>query len=64
MDSCKKISELISAGMDRDLTLTERLRLRFHLLLCRGCANFEQQLQSLRSMSRAFMERLSSGKDH
>jgi len=56
MDNCKKISRMMSDAMDRDLTPWERLRIRVHLLMCTGCAQFARQLQILRAVSRAFVD--------
>ncbi|UDM17386.1 zf-HC2 domain-containing protein [Vogesella sp. XCS3] len=47
--SCKQASRLISDGMDRPLSRSEQVRLSFHLLLCRNCRHFRQQMQQLRS---------------
>ena len=46
--SCKEVSHLVSQGLDRRLGLAERLRLRAHLAICDGCANFRRQMQFLR----------------
>lgn len=57
MDNCKKISKMMSDATDRDLTLWERLRIRVHILMCTGCSQFARQLQILRAVSRAFVDR-------
>lgn len=49
MMSCRQASRLISDGMDRPLSRSEQVRLSFHLLLCRNCRQFRQQMQRLRS---------------
>lgn len=64
MDKCKNIARMISDGMDRSLTLGERLRLRFHLLMCHGCSNFGKQMQLLRSLARRFGERADPDRDN
>jgi hypothetical protein len=46
--SCKEVSHLVSQGLDRELGLGERLRLRAHLAICNGCTNFKRQLEFLR----------------
>jgi hypothetical protein len=56
MDSCRSITELVSAGLDRDLTVTERLRIRLHLLFCRHCANVERQLTAIGAFVRRLAE--------
>ena len=48
MLSCKEASRLVSQGLDRDLGLAARLRLRLHLAICEGCTNFKQQMDFLR----------------
>ena len=54
MGSCEETTQLVSDGLDRELTTGERLRLRFHLLFCKHCANVERQF----SLIRTFMTRL------
>jgi len=46
--SCKEVSPLVSQGLDRELGLGERLRLRAHLAICNGCRNFKRQMEFLR----------------
>jgi hypothetical protein len=46
--SCKDISALVLAREDRPVTLTERLHMRFHMLICKACPKFEQQILTLR----------------
>jgi hypothetical protein len=46
--SCREASRLISQAQDRELSLGERLRLRIHLAICRGCRAFSAQLAFLR----------------
>ena len=46
--SCKEVSHLVSQGLDRRLGFGERVRLRVHLAICDGCANFKRQMEFLR----------------
>jgi len=46
--SCKEVSELVSQSLDRKLSLSERLRMRLHLMMCRMCTNYQRQLQFVR----------------
>ncbi len=46
--SCDQAHELVSQGMDRQLHLQERTRLRMHLSMCAACRNFSEQMQFLR----------------
>ena len=55
MLSCHEASRLMSEAQDRPLAMSERLALRTHLLICKGCRNFEDNLRSLRVIARTFV---------
>ncbi|HEY9050329.1 MAG TPA: zf-HC2 domain-containing protein [Gammaproteobacteria bacterium] len=44
MMSCKHATSLMSQAQDRELKLSERMQLRFHLMMCTGCTNYNKQL--------------------
>ncbi|MBR9828113.1 MAG: zf-HC2 domain-containing protein [Oceanospirillales bacterium] len=44
MQSCKRATELMSQQLDRELSASEKLGLKMHLLMCRHCRKCEQQL--------------------
>jgi hypothetical protein len=48
MLSCKQASQIISQSLDRPLTMQERFALKLHLLICKYCKQFSQQLHTLR----------------
>lgn len=48
MLTCKQASQLISKSLDRELTWRERLAVRAHLLICKYCKRFSQQLIVMR----------------
>jgi hypothetical protein len=48
MLNCKRASQLISQSLDRRLTLGERFALKFHLIICKYCKRFSQQVNTLR----------------
>lgn len=48
MLSCKQASEIISQSLDRKLTTRERFSLKLHLLICKYCRYFSQQLSAMR----------------
>jgi hypothetical protein len=48
------MSQLVSAGLDRELTAGERLRIRLHLLFCKHCRIIERQFTAIRG----FVKRL------
>jgi hypothetical protein len=49
MLSCKETARLLSQGADRKLAFSERVALRVHLAICKGCRNVDVQFQFLRS---------------
>jgi predicted anti-sigma-YlaC factor YlaD len=46
--TCKEAHRLVSEGLDRDLSIVERLRMRMHLTVCDACTNFNGQMALLR----------------
>ena len=48
MLTCKQASQLISQSLDRPLSLSSRIELKFHLLICDACSRFKKQLNRLR----------------
>ena len=55
MLNCREVSQLASEALDRKLTLKERIGLRFHLMMCKLCTRYVQQLK--------FMHQAISGMD-
>jgi Putative zinc-finger len=55
MLDCKQTSQLISQSLDRQLTLRERFALQLHLMVCKFCKSFSQQLQIIRVNVRALV---------
>ena len=47
MPSCRDISRLISASMDRNLSWRKRLSIRLHVSMCGLCRRYEKQLHLL-----------------
>ena len=56
MLNCIEAAELCSTGMDRPLRLGERFSLGTHLMMCRGCSRYREQLFTLREATRAWAE--------
>jgi len=52
MLSCKDTTRLISRAMDTSLPIAKRIRLRLHILICKGCARYERQLLLIREILR------------
>lgn len=53
MFNCKEVSRLVSESLDRKLPLYQRMGLRIHLLMCKFCRRFQQQLLLIRETLRA-----------
>lgn len=56
MLSCREVTEVCSAEMDRPLGLGEQLSLRTHLMMCAGCTNYRKQMKALRQVMQAYAE--------
>ena len=48
MYSCAEAARLSSRALEEPLKPSERVLLRMHLMMCRGCTNFARQLDFLR----------------
>lgn len=52
MMNCKEATQLLSQDLERKLSLPERLGLRLHLLICRGCRATERHFAFLHTAAR------------
>jgi hypothetical protein len=50
--SCKEVAALVVAREDRHLNVSEKLALRTHMLICKACPGFENQILTMRSAMR------------
>ena len=57
MLDCKHASRLLSQEQERQLTLAEKVGLKFHLLLCDACRNFARQLGLMRMAVRSLVNK-------
>ena len=57
MMNCKQATQLMSQSQDRKLTLKERAHLKFHLVMCSGCTNYNKQMMLIRNAMKQFRER-------
>lgn len=44
MLNCREVTRLCSEERERKLSIREELGLKMHLMMCKGCANFRQQM--------------------
>ena len=54
--TCQDITRLVSESMDRTLPLTQRIKIRMHLGMCKYCARFEKQVRFLRRICQEHAE--------
>ncbi len=47
MLTCKQASQIISQSLDNPLSWSDRMKLKFHLLICNACNRFNQQMRLL-----------------
>lgn len=52
MLDCHDATFLMSQSRERELLFSERMKLRLHVGMCRGCARFERQLPLLGAAAR------------
>ncbi len=52
MPSCKDVHRLVSERLDRDLSRSERVRMRMHIFICGACRNFDGQMDLIRRAMR------------
>lgn len=57
MVNCKQAAQMMSQSQDRKLSLKERIHLKFHLLMCSGCKNYNKQMGFIRKTMEQFRHR-------
>ncbi len=50
--TCKEAAALLVAREDRALAWDDKFALRMHLMVCKACPNFAQQMQTMRQAMR------------
>lgn len=58
MRSCRDITELVSKGLDKKLSLGERLAMGLHTMMCSRCRNFQKQSEFIRKTAMSYTDRL------
>ena len=48
--NCQDVTRLVSDSMDRSLPLIQRLKMRFHIGMCKYCGRFAKQMRFLRKI--------------
>jgi len=52
MLTCKETARLVSDGLDRKLSLRQRMNLRLHLMMCGACSAYRRQVETLNRIVR------------
>ncbi|WP_053980801.1 hypothetical protein [Marinagarivorans algicola] len=53
--NCQKASELASRQYDQPLSLSKKISLKFHLLICKHCRNFNKNIEQLSHSMQSFL---------
>jgi len=51
MLSCRDVARRADALLDAELPMWERIQVRLHLMMCRGCAAFVGQMRATRRLT-------------
>jgi len=54
MPPCSEISQLLSTGMDQKMSLWQRMSVRVHLVLCKMCRRYRDQLRLIHDASSCY----------
>ena len=54
MMNCQQATRLISESQERALSLSEKVSLKVHLMVCSGCKNFSLQVPFLSQAMKAY----------
>jgi hypothetical protein len=61
--TCPEVVRILSLGMDKQLSLSMRMKLRIHYLMCSFCERYMKQLKYIRQVSREFPEKIGEVSD-
>lgn len=56
--TCPEVTRILSLGMDKELSILMRIKLRVHYLMCSFCERYAKQLKYMREVSRQFPEKI------
>ena len=61
--TCPEVVRILSLGMEKQLSLMMRIKLRIHYLMCSFCERYMKQLKYIRQVSREFPEKIGDVSD-
>src|SRR6266496_49895 len=56
--TCPEVTRILSLGMDKELPLTTRIKLRIHYRMCSFCERYAKQLKYMRTVAHEFPEKI------
>src|SRR5437899_7086881 len=56
--TCPEVVRILSLGVDKELSLITRIKLRIHYLMCAFCERYAKQLNYIREVSREFPKKI------
>ena len=56
--TCPEVIRILSLGMEKELPLLTRAKLRIHFLMCSFCQRYMEQLKYLRQVAREFPDKI------
>jgi hypothetical protein len=54
MRTCKEVAARLSFGLEQPLPLGERMTLRLHMMMCRYCSRYYDQIRALRDLAQGY----------
>src|SRR5207249_12168149 len=60
---CPEVTRILSLGMDKQLSLMMRMKLRIHYLMCSFCERYAMQLKYMRVVAHEFPEKIGEVSD-
>src|SRR6266496_783067 len=61
--SCPEVIRILSLGMEKQLPLLTRAKLRIHFLMCSFCQRYMEQLKYMRNVAREFPDKIGEVSD-
>ncbi len=61
--TCPEVTRILSLGMDKELPLTTRIKLRIHYRMCSFCERYAKQLKYMRTVAHEFPEKIGEVSD-
>ena len=61
--TCPEVIRTLSLGMEKQLPLLTRVKLRIHFLMCSFCQRYMEQLKYMRHVAREFPDKIGEVSD-